>query len=70
MKIYSPNKEYTGVSASVPFCNGVGNTEDPHLIQWFKDHGYKAEGDGSTEEIYAAGDLVEPAKTIKKKAFV
>lgn len=43
MKIYSPNKEYTGVSASVPFCNGVGETNDPHLIQWFKDHGYKAE---------------------------
>ena len=43
MKIYSPNKEYTGVSASVPFCNGVGETNDPHLIQWFKDHGYKVE---------------------------
>lgn len=43
MKIYSPNKEYTGVSASVPFCNGVGETNDPHLIQWFKDHGYKSE---------------------------
>ena len=35
MKIYSPNKEYTGVSASVPFCNGMGETEDPHLIKWF-----------------------------------
>ena len=40
MKIKSPNKDYTGVSASVPFCNGVGETEDPYLIQWFKDHGY------------------------------
>ena len=43
MKIKSPNKDYTGVSASVPFCNGVGETEDPYLIQWFKDHGYKVE---------------------------
>ena len=31
MKIKSPNKDYTGVSASVPFCNGVGETEDPYL---------------------------------------
>lgn len=43
MKIKSPNKDYTGVSASVPFCNGVGETEDPHLIQWFKEHGYEVE---------------------------
>lgn len=40
MKIYSPNKDYTGVSASVPFCNGMGETDDPRLIQWFRDHGY------------------------------
>ena len=43
MKIKSPNKDYTGVSASVPFCNGVGETEDPYLIQWFKEHGYEVE---------------------------
>lgn len=49
MKICSPNKEYTGVSASVPFCNGMGETDDPYLIEWFKKHGYKVEED-STEE--------------------
>lgn len=43
MKIFSPVKDYTGVSASVPFCNGAGETDDPHLIEWFKDHGYIAE---------------------------
>ena len=43
MKIFSPVKTYTGMSASVPFCNGVGETEDPHLIEWFKDHGYEVE---------------------------
>ena len=41
MKIFSPVKTYTGMSASVPFCNGVGETEDPHLIEWFKEHGYE-----------------------------
>ena len=50
MKIYSPNKEYTGVSASVPFCNGMGETEDPHLIKWFKDHGYKVDEESTAEQ--------------------
>lgn len=43
MKVYSPNREYTGVSASVLFCKGVGETEDPYLIKWFRDHGYTVE---------------------------
>ena len=50
MKIYSPNKEYTGVSASVPFCNGMAETEDPHLIKWFKDHGYKVDEESNAEQ--------------------
>lgn len=63
MKIYSPNKEYTGVSASVPFCNGVGETNDPHLIQWFKDHGYKVEESEAApiEETLAAEIPTEEA---------
>lgn len=40
-KIYSPNKSYTGVSASIAFSKGVGETEDKHLIEWFKQHGYR-----------------------------
>ncbi len=43
MKIYSPNKNYNGVSASVTFVNGQGETDNPHLIKWFKAHGYKVE---------------------------
>lgn len=43
MKICSPVKDHTGISASVPFCNGVGETDDPHLIEWFKNHGYEVE---------------------------
>lgn len=50
MKIYSPNKEYTGISASVAFCNGRGETDDPHLIEWFKEHGYTVEEPESHEE--------------------
>lgn len=40
-KILAPNKSYTGMSASVAFCNGVGETDDKHLIDWFKKHGYE-----------------------------
>lgn len=43
MKVIAPNKSYTGVSASVMFANGVGETDNPHLIQWFRDHGYTVE---------------------------
>ena len=41
--IRAKNKEYTGISASVAFAAGVGYTDNPHLIQWFKDHEYDVE---------------------------
>lgn len=42
-KVYSPNKSYTGISASIAFAKGIGETEDKHLIEWFKEHGYTVE---------------------------
>ena len=42
-KIYAPNKEYTGVSATVAFAKGTGETNDEHLIEWFREHGYRVE---------------------------
>lgn len=50
MIVYAPNKQYTGMSASVSFCNGVGETDDPHLINWFCSHGYEVERLPETEE--------------------
>ena len=57
-KIYAPNKEYTGVSATVAFAKGVGETDDEHLIEWFRDHGYEVEeekkeslGDGDNKKL-------------------
>ena len=41
VKIYAPNESYSGSSAGVTFVNGVGETDNPHLIDWFKEHGYK-----------------------------
>lgn len=55
-KILCPNKQYSGVSASVTFVNGVGETENKNLIAWFKAKGYKVEETdqdpkGSGEEV-------------------
>ncbi len=40
-KIYAPNRDYAGEIAGIPFFNGVGETEDIWLIQWFEEKGYK-----------------------------
>lgn len=42
-KIYAPVKEYNGISAGVSFRDGVGETFSPHLLKWFREHGYKVE---------------------------
>ena len=42
-KIFAPNKEYAGVSAGVSFHGGEAHTDDPHLISWFRNHGYIVE---------------------------
>lgn len=50
-KILAPNKQYTGVSASISFVNGEGSTENPYIIEWFKKHGYEViESDTYQEE--------------------
>lgn len=50
-KIIAPNKSYTGVSASIAFCNGEGNTNNPILINWFKMHGYEVIEDAAEESL-------------------
>lgn len=50
MKIYAPVKDANGVWASVRFVNGVGETDNPRLIQWFKTHGYTVEAVEVEEE--------------------
>lgn len=55
-KIYAPNKQYTGVSAGVTFVNGVGETSDPHLLEWFREHGYTVEGEEKPKRTKGGGD--------------
>jgi hypothetical protein len=42
-KIYCNNKQYNGISATVAFVNGVGETNIPHLVSWFQENGYIVE---------------------------
>lgn len=49
-KILTPNKDYSGISASVPFINGVGYTDDEDLIAWFEEHGYGVEVENTEVE--------------------
>ena len=55
-EIFSPNEEYTGISAGVFFCNGKGETDNPHLIEWFKGHGYRVEEDSRKKTSRKAGE--------------
>ncbi len=48
-KIYAPNKQYTGISASVSFVKGVGETEVTTLLKWFEEHGYTVEEEKKKE---------------------
>ena len=41
MKIYAPVSDFNGIRGNVRFINGVGETDDPKLINWFETHGYK-----------------------------
>lgn len=40
VRILAPNTAFSGTSASVTFVNGVGETDNPHLIEWFRNHGF------------------------------
>ena len=53
-KVYAPNKDYNGVTASVPFTNGVGFSSNPYLLDWFKEHGYIVEDDIVEDDIAEA----------------
>ena len=49
-KIETPVKGYTGKSASVSFADGVGYTDKPDLVRWFRGHGYKVTEIGKAPE--------------------
>jgi hypothetical protein len=63
MKIYAPVKNTNGVYASVRFVNGVGETDNPHLIEWFKSHGYKVPIEETVvDQVADNGETVDDSK--------
>lgn len=44
-KIIAPNEKYNDRIANVQFTNGVGETTDSSLIEWFREKGYTIEGE-------------------------
>lgn len=67
MKIYAPVKDFNGLRNNVRFVNGVGETDDKWLIQWFVNRGYTIEkslekGDDTTEKsLEKCEDVLESA---------
>lgn len=67
-KIYSPNENYNSDTGnlSVPqatkFYYGVGYTNDPVQIQWFKEKGYTVD-ETTTEELNILDRLPKEAVT-------
>lgn len=56
MKIFAPVKDAKGVWASVRFVDGVGETDNPKLINWFKSHGYTVEGESNEIQLHHFGE--------------
>jgi hypothetical protein len=55
-EILANNKEYNGITASVQFVDGVGSTNDPHLIQWFELNGFTVNQEKKQPKPKKAGE--------------
>lgn len=64
-KIYAPNKQYTGISAGVPFSAGAAECEDATLLNWFREHGYRIEEVKTPDPVIS--DLISRAEKLKLK---
>ena len=62
-KIYAPNKNYTGVSASVSFVQGVGETDSDYLLKWFANHGYTVVDEAAEADAAAKAEADAKEKT-------
>ena len=65
MKIYAPVKDANGIYASVRFVNGVGETNNTALVEWFRKHGYRV--DESKDQVAVNGKKVEITEVVTEK---
>lgn len=70
-KILAPNKEFNGIQASVKFVNGVGETDSPYLIDYFKRKGYtigqNAKKNNEVNQVKETTEAKEYNKTSKEQ---
>lgn len=59
MRIYAPVKDFNGLRNGVRFVDGIGETDNPKLIEWFRTHGYKVPIENAVVE-----PVVEPTVPI------
>ncbi|MEG1501956.1 MAG: hypothetical protein RR203_02450 [Synergistaceae bacterium] len=62
-KITAPNKKYNGVTATVHFIDGEGESKDTRLLEWFETHGYKV----SKEKVKSNSEEKPEEKQTEKK---
>lgn len=60
MKIYAPVKDFNGVRNGVRFVEGVGETDDSSLLNWFRTRGYKV----PVEDTVKTAELTTPTVTV------
>lgn len=58
-KVYAPLKDYNGISASVTFVNGVGETDNENLLEWFEERGYTVERDEKPKRAKKTKEVTE-----------
>lgn len=67
-KIYC-NKEFNGISASVEFIDGVGETKVSHFIDWFKESGYTVVEEKREPSVYDSMNYKELTEVAKERGF-
>lgn len=68
-KIYCNNKQYNGISASVNFVNGVGDSNIPHLLAWFQENGYTVVEDKREPSIYDSMTYKKMTEIARERGF-
>lgn len=58
-KVYTPLQGYNGISASVTFVNGVGETDNENLLEWFEEKGYTVEREEKSKRAKKAKEVTE-----------